>query len=964
MAEATAADVHVITEKGRSPVEPSTGSQPAVQPEGPRVQIPRHEVREGLMGLPAMGPGNRSVTEGVRPSETVVLKSEVVTGLQDFAIAYAQKLIDMQGLEVMVGGNKVNAYDAMKRQQSALGISYLEDEALLASFTEDNNGKRQLKSPDQVREIISSHPQMMENIMVVAERYARDTLAALGLRAQMQRPGSRTDLRDVAEIIDFPTDQGKVREVLNRLSDALRKRESSGGRIGPRTSLRAAIEDLEPIAAGGAAFGGVSGLIVGGALGSFPGAIAGALKGATAGAAGGTTLGATVGRTFREGPRLILTKDQDIAGEAARAGEDLRAKYLLDVDPIHPERSTAAGDAKNEAVGIIMLRWEYMANLGVPRERMDALSIDFLNNPDGIRPEESRLKLQNEIFHRFEANGGMAGGLTPTQRRDIYRNSQQEAIMGRFGDYFRERQREGRDRGQLLADAITARGEGGTALRSRISGAEEEQQKLQADKASLEGNGQSVAGYRGKVKEVETAKSDLSELVSRTVVPGAAAFASAEDAIGAIERTISDTGGPANITIFLDGRSHNIGNIAQREQAADAAFVSEQTRIAGLPPKAQDKAIEAANNMYERRMRPIHEDSQKLDQAILKIKELSQRAKALEEHALASPEVTAGAKITEDIAAAETTLTGWGIPQTTIDAGDYAAILAAVNTQNAANPANGWPESEDRVAENRLMVRRAIVQARAREAERNDAALGPMEADFNTVHARGITVEQLTILNLDELERRNVAAGAPVAGARAEAERAQAWAKGKLKYLEDSIKEENSRIQTAESAQARIIRNVDMATEIAQLTMVKEIYDNRGRVKSKAAEAYFLSDQRAVLEDVGHVTAGREGYTAAEQASNLPRNVLEVLNILTDYQNAADRNGAFQQIWKNLGSNPDLLMTRLENAFGVRSRDIDAFARRLRNQLRTRATAGSDFGRTVGENAVNEFTEWGLSIST
>ena len=969
MAEATAADVNVISEHGRSPVEPQKGQGPTVQPVSPGVSVPRHEVREGLMGLPARGPGNRTLVEGVRPPENSSYKAEVVTGIQDFAIVYAQKLIDMQGLEIMVGGNRVNAYEAMKQQQAALNLTYLEDEALLAAFSEEKDGKRQLKSPDEIRNIISSHPAMMESVMVVAERYARDTLAAMGLRAEMQRPGSRTDLRDLAEVIDFPTDQGKMREVLNRLGDALRRRETSGGRTGPRNALGAAIADLTPVTGTGALLGGATGALVGGVVGNVPGAIAGAVEGAIAGGVGSTAIGAAVGRSFREGPRLILARDQDVATAATRAGEDLRAKYLLDVDPIHLERSTAAGDAKNEAIGIIMLRWEYLASLGVPRERMDALSIDFVNNPDALRPEESRTKFENEIFHRFETNGGMTAGITQTQRRDIYRRSQQEAIMDRFQDYFRERQLQRRDVGQLLTEAINARGEGGTALKSRTTTAEAEQQRLQADRTSLEGSRESIAGYRGKVSEVEATRKVLSDTL-RKMSPGAPI--TVETAVENMRKLLTDPTAP-DVTIVLEnGRVINAKNIASDEDAASNELKNQYASISTLPrvgsaatfEAEQTRAREAAERTYQRRMESIDRRRTQIEEAIARLEALEQTNQNASEQTLASPELNAGVKIAGDIATSETTLTGWGVNPVTIEGGDYAAILAEIHAQHLANPANGWPENEDNLAENRLMIRRAIVQARARLAERADPTLAPMEANYNLVRGRGLTLEQLAILDLDELERRNVAAGGVAATARGEVEQAQSWAKGQLRFLEDSVRLENDRIQTAETAQARLIRNVNMATEVAQLTMVRDMFENRGRVKAKAAEAYFLPDQRAALEDVAHVRGGRDGYTAAEQASNLPRNMLEVLNILTNYQNAPDRNGAFQQLWRNLGSNPDLLLSRLGNAFGIRSRTIDAFSRRLRDQLRTGATAGSDFGRNLGENTVNEFAEWGLSIST
>jgi len=127
-------------------------------------------------------------------------------------------------------------------------------------------------------------------------------------------------------------------------------------------------------------------------------------------------------------------------------------------------------------------------------------------------------------------------------------------------------------------------------------------------------------------------------------------------------------------------------------------------------------------------------------------------------------------------------------------------------------------------------------------------------------------------------------------------------------------------------------------------------------------EAYSESRR---LENRQALVAGVDGITPSEMASALPRNVLEILQIVTDYQNSPDRNRAFETIWRNLGNNPDLLLRLLNNAYGqtlgTRPTTINAFSLRLRSETMSGGFTLSEFGRG-SDSLVKEFITWGKSL--
>ncbi len=935
-----------------------------VETTGPVVTVAHHEFQKGFAGLPAITPDARGRMEGKSPPETHELSKEVVDGIRGITTGYVQGLIDMTNDRLSVPGK--TAYEAMKEEQRDAGLSYAEDDFLLEQFTTLNpqTGIRTLKTAEEINTLIKTYHR---KLMMIAEEWAQDALAAGGFRAEIKDWGHRSNLNNLPRTISL-TDQGPGRKVGNAIMGFLRSPLNPEGRGDPGISKGTAIRRLA---------------LIGGALGAVEGP-----AGIAAGAALGPTVAAGIQRLFAHGVRLDIVEDESVLRQAQTTGERRRAINLIGINPNNQEQSTRYDSAIQEAIRIIYLRAEYFEAFGVNPKQLDALSDQILYLPRGRRPEEIGDKMLGDIqriFNQRVNDATIAAGRATTleERREILRKTRQDVLIQDFEQEIRSGTKITVDEAKRLRDAIAAMGEGGTYAQERTKEAGEEQQRLQAERTSLETSDGAIKIYRDKVAEIQRERTKLQRTLAGTRTP-TATYTTVERATDAMRTVLIDPGF-GDITIVLeDGRTPPIANIAAREDAAgrrrDDVYdaVSLWTRDPARESvnqfdARQTKAREKADLQYEREMAPIRRDRTQLESAITRLEDLENNIKNLEEQTLSAAEVTTGAQEITKLSSAETELIGWGVSQVTIDSGDYSAILTEIHNVNAANPANGWPAAQDNLPQNREMLRQAIVRARTNSLRRAGVPNAVVvEPTYTSAINLGFTPEQLRIFSIDELKRQSARlnpAGTPTP--RAELQNAQLWAREELRYLQDAIKEQSAVIQNAERIAQRA-QIIDVSARLAQFKMVLEMYEHKDQAQARAVQAYTNPQQRANLENIRPAVAGREGYSAAEVATGLPRNILELIHVITDYQNTPDRNGSFQQIWRNLGSTPDLFLRILNDSFRgrlVRIRPgavpppvpVNVFAIKLRDTMRANTLNLVNF-RESANSMVDELSTWTKSI--
>jgi len=934
----------------RHPLTPNP--QQPVKPEGPAVRMRRSEFVRDINTRPATTPDNRSRREGVMPKEYVDWTPEFVDGMRGFAEGYVRNLIDIRTKPYR--NTNETLYDAMKRMQGNMGIRYLEDDYMLGLFAkyDAQSDRYVLSTPEEMKAAISGHPEIIKNLMLIADNYMTDALAAAGLRAQIRQPGHRSNIDRLTRTIDFRPGQGGLNFVARRVRDFLTEPMNERGRGAPGAPRWTAIA----ITSG-------AGALVGGPFGA-----------GAAGALLGPPVAAILHRLGRNGPILDLISDPEVLARAQRPGERVRNEDFIGINPRDLIHSRRLEDALQEAIGIAYLRMEYMRALEIPETRWDALTSQFLY-VENQRPEETD-RTSFDLDQEFERLGGRRANRTLAQQREILRRAKQNILLRNFEEKTRKDTSARVDPVVRINQAITAGAEGGTLVQERTRAATEEKTRLGDDKTSLQGNETTLTNYRNKLQEVETTRRNLQHTISQIARPGVAAPATVQEAINVLREIYNDPGlaiGAETMIPNENGRLVPIPAIAHRREDLDIAKAADRAAVvpnAGETPEAfkvrQREEFSDIDSRYESRLRTLTQQREFVEATITRLEDLETRITTLSNEVTTGPEGTQGTQALADFDEAVNRLGG---VNPALDAFLFAGDLSGAMTE--INAAGIWPASDNKETANRLLVRRAIAQIRA-DNEMHDAANIPnfaiFEISYNAIAAPGaqrITPEQLRAMTLQQLEDRADALGIPAGAARTtNLTQAKQWAEYQLEYIQRALSEEIRRVQVAEETQASAVRSVDLTQRNEQLNMVKKILEARDDILKKAEQSF---EEQERLREVALAVAGTDGYTNAEETSALPRNVLELLNILTGYQQSADREGDFQKIWRNLGANPDLFRGFLNRAFRElpNANDMNAFAASLSDAIPTRVINPATIGRAFNDKRtglISQFDRWSTGL--
>jgi hypothetical protein len=978
--------VAAVAKAAQKPHPFTPSSREASTAKGPTVSFKREEFSTRIAGQPNVSRDGKHVEEGVSPPEEVTFSKETIDGLRGFASGYTQRLLDLQS-----GGSEAAAiYRAIEADQGGI---YGVDRVMLDTFAprDPKTGERKLLDGSKINENLTANPQIMESVSIAMERYISDCLAAVHLRVRMEIPGNRTNVDRLARTIHLPMDRGSVNDAAHRLTRWLGEPYQHVGRDTGHTNVL--------MAGGTVGVGGTVGAIGGGVLAGPVGLGLGAeIGGIAAGIAGATF----VGRVFRPGIGVRFVEDQAIGVLPA---EQARAQYFLKINPNNPLQSTDIGNRMQEVYQLLYTRTQYMRAIGVDGQNLDALSEQWIYN-EGQRAEETGDKMRIRVQEQYEpartqylAEHHLAPGtvLTLAQQREVYRQAQRDVLLRTF-----QEARAARGRAAMaeslessitrIEAAITGRGENGEIVQARTREATAERGRFETDRTAngeTEGN---LTRYQAKLREVEAARIEFAREAGRITVPAGL------DVMLALRRArdeVSAPRAPVPVVELPDGATRTQIDNPRGELARIQQEINRD--IANIRPQQRGEDFEAYRSrrrgeeedirtQHQSRIDELNRQRQLITDAMTHLQELQNTINTKVQEATpstseSSADANAGTTSLREIQDAYERIVAMLTPAV----GPAAPLNLDFNPlMQDINGYGGWPENENNLPENRLLVHRAIIRQRTIN-QMHDAAIIPnfavLEAAFenftnNPVAGLRISPEQLRAMSVDQLVQLALDRGwAPGAGGaapvwRPELENAKRWADQILERTLVAAQEEDRIIDTAITEQDRRIRNEDTELQTAQLTMIKNILNDADKLPERANVAISDDVHRRNLIDIRPVTVAAnqgEGYTAAEEASRLPRNVLEVIDILTGYQNPAtgDRNGAFDRIWRNINANPAIFLRMLNRSFEgqlTAAPDIDTFARRLRTALRTTHTVNEgNFGYFITPMR-RELVNWANSI--
>lgn len=226
-----------------------------------------------------------------------------------------------------------------------------------------------------------------------------------------------------------------------------------------------------------------------------------------------------------------------------------------------------------------------------------------------------------------------------------------------------------------------------------------------------------------------------------------------------------------------------------------------------------------------------------------------------------------------------------------------------------------------------------------------------------------LSEEMLRAYDLDRLREELAARGATVDHvAEYNLRNAKEWAEARLFYTLKAAQDQLEITKTAMNQRQFIIDSADNSQVLERLKFIHEVLGNSDNMHARLTESVQLAGQETKLTRTNTVNATRDGYTQTEQSSQLPENVLELLQILTGYQDKPNRSEEFQKIMRAFQNNA-ILINFLRQSFSdeipsILVTDVNSFGTELSDRFGTsRSLTYSGLKRSL-DKAMDVLFNW------
>src|SRR3989344_3233628 len=619
------------------------------------------------------------------------------------------------------------------------------------------------------------------------------------------------------------------------------------------------------------------------------------------------------------------------------------------------ETYTDVNNLRNNAVGNIITRMEFYTKIGVPLEKLDALPEQFLYLYTN-QQEQTGTEWQRRIQEVFLPN---AGGIRDINGNNIetapgvpnpafdannldfagnisrYMDARRQIMVGMVRDMIQEERSAAASLDQskqAITQMITERRSEGYRQR-RTERLGQERTRLEAYRNILDGQTGAFTIYNQTITELNEERTNLATELSRTF---AGAFGGDVDAALTSARSILSTPGT---TITINGNV--IASTRQRFTDLDAWRSTEiadikNHRPAHLDPTDDEYPVwvqserERILSDYQNQKADIQADVNIINQQIENLEGFRTRVTVAERRLENNEEGQPSRILIQQLEGWErdrAQITGWGTPANVLDnaflaSGDIDAIMARINTANAATPANGWPEARNNDPAYRTRVFQAVLESRAQVAEAADTTRAARLPDY-------VIITNPAVWNISQNELRHMTPADLTAALTARAPALGGIPIPNPAQIENAIREAQNRIQVRLGAITEQTRITDEAIENRRFQIEGVNFDDEIRQLETALTLLNRQqdiiagrptrENRATFTD-RTVMAGDTTYSQSERDVGSVRGYYEFMNLLFNYRErgvveGVDRDEYFRRISQVLP--PARLGQLLNEALGL-----------------------------------------------
>lgn len=910
--------------------------------------------------------------EGFRPQE-ITLSKELRQQYTNFLDNYVRRLSEIQRQSPAVLQNDNHRVDREILQRLV-----------------DERGEPDMKK-------IEKYLERPEGWMITTQMMEHQTaleLYALGMKAFLHPRGERQMGLSENRQISLDWDRGVLhRFIYERLTPGLMRVSNQAGE---RTDVwyRAA-RNYNMLAAnilGSLTLAGAGALVnpFGAAAGLFPPALTAFLR-ATRG-------GVQLYAQHAAGALQTVMSD---ANEAAF----VKTMYGIDVNDFQVnaagqvEQAPRIGETNDEqAIQMDILeklytRFQFYQELGVPRNRLDALPEQFLYDvaPPPLpltgsladrrqepKPEQMRIKWQQRLQEVFDMNhGGIQDGAgnqrelpnptppppfipnpgynPPANGMDVqgnierYMKARRQVMMEMITDMTRwELEKKNAKRPteeidekikQRRENAEQLRNERGRQYTERRTTLEAVRAQLQTQREPLDAYQQALTTLQNVREEARRAGNattttlegidvfiqDRNDFINNPARPGS--IQARRDALY-IERRDWETIQGAALTAPVGSRLR-IDQETKISEAADRRFQGRENEL-----NKEEEKIRAQITNLENQRTAVEVQERALEQNQSVVRTVGERFIALQDNYYAITgidTVLVGAATAAGIPGAAGLAVG--LTENDLVTQPLDDLLARINSANAigaAFPAGsaisiGWPAEQNNRPENRVILLQAIIEARARQIDPSIAALG---VELGTFLGQGITENQLRSLTSDQINefanREFARTGGTLgwtpadnAALAPDMETAAQEAQNRFRVRLNAFDEERRILDEQITQQTEVLTNINFDQEIRQLETTKDVVQREREIIDSMEQISVESGRFTNIAPVPNVATdpAYNNYTQAERATGAARGYYELVNLMFNYRNRADKSAYFERIQAVLS--PQKLAEVLNESLGL-----------------------------------------------
>ncbi|HUD44745.1 MAG TPA: hypothetical protein VMR41_04340 [Patescibacteria group bacterium] len=603
-----------------------------------------------------------------------------------------------------------------------------------------------------------------------------------------------------------------------------------------------------------------------------------------------------------------------------------------------PRTKKTREQLQEEIFQTMLARTQFYKALGVPSNKLDAMSSSFLLKEDLQQPESTGTVMEHELQGYFDPNK-----MSPTDIEKNIRDSMKanrkytSSLLERYVKRKLEQDVSSKDQTTVgtLESQIKSRQRGGEAYDGRVKALGEEKTAIDQQKTLVDQQITEVGQYQEAKKRIVETEARLGELGVVGTNSGAidAAISGREDQLNPLKTgSFPDQIRGARTT--MEGHIDTRRGALTMPRTTKAKIEVYDLVVKGIKEDEQSK--------FEYTRTSLQEQITKIQGEVTELKKLKKEYPEQVKAVHGASHMNNSDRLVDEMYSAcesllhiETVVPGVGLTEAALAGENMDQIMQRINAAYTSDPSVGWAKENNTNPEHRMIVINSMNEAKARQKEPTYIT---RRAEFSTLRSFGIAGNLLRTLDENQVMRLINKIYTDTGGAKGW-DTAENTDPVRILTLQNAIREAKDRVSIRYDIRPDLLQaeSVDLqrlsVTKQHEIDHVDDLFTEERKFLNEVKEV--VSRQSYIRQQCEVVASSRDLYFSDPPDEGYKK----ILDLLFDYSNKSDKASSFTHLSESTLEQETLAVYLdeflLGAARGTGRTDIDEVFNDLRGSIRS-----------------------------